>query len=442
MLILVISLISFILICMVVDFIDKNKEKLLEKFNIEKKEIMECPHCFNQYEDLSMHFCKHCDTSLNKKIKYKLPKKLKKKIRYIVLSIIGVIIVGFCAYVGISNFIQKQQEIEQYNRDINLCYETIKNDLNWDNFKKIVDKHSQESNFEPEAYEKLYYAIDERINNIKNGNYDNALISMLDEIKNDKNLNSIANSILEKIEDKKLKAKSYSNINESNKNIEEQKYKEAYDLLETVITDNKDQNQEILDIAKNKQNEIQDKAFEQIITQAQEKINAQDYSSAKTLLEKYKDLGNQTILDMYNNATNEVNRIEAEKKAKEEEERKAREKKEAEEKAKQAEEERKRQQAELDAKKDKLTINSNGKKIWKVCMDSNTFRFQATYRGYGNFIVKLLDSNQDLEEMICNEIGDYNVDKTVQVVKGNYYYIETYVSDGSWNGTWWGTYGD
>ena len=75
-------------------------------------------------------------------------------------------------------------------------------------------------------------------------------------------------------------------------------------------------------------------------------------------------------------------------------------------------------------------------------MTSNTFRFQARYRGDGNFIVKLLDSNQDLESLIVNEIGDYNVDKTVRVRKGEYYYLETYVSDGSWNGTWWGTYGD
>ncbi len=323
--ILVITLISFILICIVINYINNNKEKLAKKFKLEKKEIMKCPECYKEYEDLELKECTHCNSYLEKEIKYILPQKLKKKITYIVLGIIGVIIVGFCAYVGISNFIQERQRTEQYNNDINLCYETIKNDLNWDNFKKILDKHSQESNFEPDAYEKLYQAIDERINNIKNGNYDNDLISMLDKIKNDKNLNSVTSSISKKIEDKNLKAKSYTNINKSNKNIEEQKYKEAFDLLETVIKNNKEKNQDIVDMATNKQNEIKDKALEQIIAQAQEKINAQDYSSAKTLLEKYKDLGNQTILDMYNNAKNEVDRIEAEKKAKEEEERKAKE---------------------------------------------------------------------------------------------------------------------
>lgn len=400
------------------------KSNSLKKLNVEKKEIMECPHCFNTYDDLTLHFCKHCDTALYRKTKYIFPKELKKKIIYSVIIIIVVIAVVVGLYLGISNFIKEQQRIEKYNNDLSACYETIKNESNYDKFSSIIKEHTEETNFLSEAYEKLYQAVDEKIENLKNGNDDEDLITMLKDIKKKGTSNK-------KIEERYLKATSYSNIIKINQYIEEQKYKEAYDLLGTVITDNKDQNQEIIDIATNKQNEIKDKAFEQIISQAQEKVNAQDYSSAKTLLEKYKDLGNQTILDMYNNATNEVNRIEAEKKAKEEEE-----------KRKQAEEERKRQQAELDAKKDKLTINSNGKKIWKVCMNSNTFRFQATYRGYGNFIVKLLDSNQDLEELICNEIGDYNVDKTVQVVKGNYYYIETYVSNGSWNGTWWGTYGD
>ena len=76
------------------------------------------------------------------------------------------------------------------------------------------------------------------------------------------------------------------------------------------------------------------------------KINNKEYSSAQTLLGKYKDFGNQTIVDMYNNATNEVNRIEAEKKAQEEAERKAKEKKEAEEKARKEAEEKARKKSQ------------------------------------------------------------------------------------------------
>lgn len=428
---LILAIVIVGIICFIINLIDKNKEKLIEKFNIEKKETMKCPNCSKEYEDLSLHFCKNCNTSLNKEMKYKLPKELKRKIFYPIIGLILIVLVGVGGYIGISNYIQEKQRIEKYNNDLITCYETIKNDSNWSNFQLTVGIHKEESDFEIKAYEKLYQAIDERIDNVKNGNEDNKLVEMLERIKKDSTLNSESKTIVEKIERKYLIASSYSNINKANKQIEEQKFKEAYELLATVITNSKDKNQDIVDIATNKQNEIKDKAFEQVITQAQEKMNNKEYSSAQTILSKYKDLGNQTILDMYNSATNEVNRIEAEKKAQEELERR-----------KQQEEERKRQQEELNAKKDQLTINSNGKKIWKVYMTSNTFRFQATYRGSGNFIVKLLNSNQNLEELICNEIGDYNVDKTVKVVKGNYYYVETYVSNGNWNGTWWGTYGD
>lgn len=425
--ILTISIVAFGLACLIMYLIDKNKEKLIEKFKMEKKEIMQCPSCFEEYKDLSLHFCKKCNTSLSKKTKYELPKDLKKKLHYILIGMIAVVIVGILGYVGITNLIKEYEKNRQYNEDIDYCYTAIKDKSNWEGFKIIVNNHKDESDFEQKAYENLFRAIDERIENIKNGNDDEKLVTMLGNAKTD----SLNDNIKTRLEARYLQANSYTNINKANKQIEEQQYKEGYDLLSTVITSNKDKNQDIVEIATSKQNDIKEKALEQVITQAQEKMNGQDYSSAQTILSKYKDLGNQTILDMYNNATNEVNRIEAEKKAQEEAE-----------KRKQQEEERKRQQEELNAKKDKLTINSNGKKIWKVCMTSNSFRFQATYRGSGNFIVKLLDSNQDLEEVICNEIGDYNVDKTVKVVKGSYYYVETYVSNGSWDGTWWGTYGD
>ena len=113
-----------------------------------------------------------------------------------------------------------------------------------------------------------------------------------------------------------------------------------------MITDNKDINKDITDLATNKQNEIKEQMLQQVIIQGQEKINKQEYSSAKTLLGKYKDFGNQTIVDMYNKATNEVNRIEAEKKAQEEAERKARAKKEAEERARREAEEKARKKRE------------------------------------------------------------------------------------------------
>lgn len=341
--ILLVSIISFILICIVINLIDKNKEKLIEKFRLEKLQVMKCPRCYNTYEDMSLHFCKHCNTSLEKEIKYKLPKGLKKKIIYIVLGIIGIAVIAVCSYIGISNYIKEQQRIEKYNNDLQSCYTVIKNDSSWKKFNNLLKEHTEESTFETEAYSNLYKAIDERLENVKDGNDDEQLLSMLKEVKEE---TSTTGYLKDQIEERYLKANSYSNINKANKQIAEQKYIEAYQLLNTVINSNKDKNQDIIDICTNKQNEIKEQTLQQVTSQAQEKINNKEYSSAQTLLGKYKDMGNQTIVDMYNNATNEVNRIEAEKKAQEEAERKAKEKKEAEEKARKEAEEKARKKSQ------------------------------------------------------------------------------------------------
>ena len=356
--------------------------------------------------------------------KIKLPKWLNKKKIFIILgsAIIIAVIISVC--LGIVCYTKEKKRIEKYNNDLSICYEVIKNDSDFEKFTSIIAEHTEETEFSSEAYKKLYQAIDERIENIKDGNDDEKLVSMIKSIKD-------KNSSNQTIANKYLKVNGYSNINKANKYIQEQKYIEAYNLFGTVITDNKDKNKEIVDLAINKQNEIKEQMLQQVIAQGQEKINNKDYSSAQTFLGKYKDLGNQTIVDMYNNATNEVNRIEAEKKAQEEAERR-----------KQQEEERKRQQAELDAKKDKVIVETNGKTIMKVCMSSNTFRLSGTFKGQGHFSVELLDSNQDLYKLMVNEIGDYVVNKSVSVTKGAYYYLQIECTRGSWDLNWSGTYGD
>ena len=271
-------------ICYVVYFISKNKEKIKNKIKnkIKTKNI-------------------------------KIPKWINKK-RIIIFSISIIVII----YLSIT--ITEQKRIEKYNNDLSICYETIKNESNFKKFNAIIDEHPKEAEFSLDAYKKLYQAIDERMEDLKNGN-DEELISMIEKIK-EKNPNNTT------IADKYLEARGYSNINMANYYIQGQDYIKAYSLLEKVITDNKNVDEEIMNIATNKQNEIKDQMLQEVISQAQEKINNQDYSSAKTFLEKYKDFGNQTIVDMHNNVTNELNRIEAEKKAKEEAEEKARIKKE------------------------------------------------------------------------------------------------------------------
>lgn len=390
--IIIILSLSIALIGYIIYFLYKNKEKVK---NIDLKKLI-------------------------KEKKASLPKWLNKKNIFISLGTIATIVIIICSYIGI----KEQQRIEKYNNDLSICYEVIKNDSDFTKFTSIIEEHTKETGFSSDAYKKLYQAIDERIENIKNGNDDEKLINMIKEIKS-------KNSSNQTIANKYLQVNGYSNINKANKYIQEQKYIEAYDLLGTVITDNKDINKEITDLATNKQNEIKEQTLQQVIAKAQEQINNKDYSSAQSTLSNYKDLGNQTIVDMYNNATNEVNRIEAEKKAQEEAERR-----------KQEEEERKRQQAELEAKKDKIIVDTNGKRIYKVCMYSNTFSISGTFKGQGHFSITLLDDNQDFYDLLANEIGDYVVDKSVKVTKGDYYYLQIECTRGSWDLSWSGTYGD
>ena len=326
--VLLVSIIASVLIFAIIYLIDKNKDKIIEKLKIETKEIMKCPVCFKEYDDLKLKNCSHCDAYLEKTTKYIFPKKLKKRIASILFIIIIIVLIIIGVYYGISKYIEEKERQEKYNNDISTCYDLIKNKSDYEEFSDIIENHKEEENFEGDAYNQLYKAIDERVENIKNGNEDKELIDMLSDIK----FSSIYDDedMKNYIDEKYLLAQSYSNLNSANKYIESGSYKDAFDLLQRVISSNKDKNQEIVNIATNRQNEIKDNAFEQIINEAQTQINNQDYSSAQKTLENYKDLGNQAVLDMYNNATNEVNRIEVERKAQEEAERKQRE---AEEKA-------------------------------------------------------------------------------------------------------------
>lgn len=67
--------------------------------------------------------------------------------------------------------------------------------------------------------------------------------------------------------------------------------------------------------------------------------------------------------------------------------------------------------------------------------------FSGSYQGQGNFIVKVLDGNQDLEELVCNEIGDHVLDKRVSVTPGKMYYVQVECSRGTWNMQWTGAGG-
>ncbi|BCZ46851.1 hypothetical protein psyc5s11_29180 [Clostridium gelidum] len=81
-------------------------------------------------------------------------------------------------------------------------------------------------------------------------------------------------------------------------------------------------------------------------------------------------------------------------------------------------------------------VDSNGKQIWKVYISNSSFHFTGTYKGTGNFIVKLSNSNQELVTLIANEIGDFVSDKTVTVPYVGWYYLEIKGTDGKWDYKW------
>ena len=94
-----------------------------------------------------------------------------------------------------------------------------------------------------------------------------------------------------------------------------------------------------------------------------------------------------------------------------------------------------------DVPEDELLIDSNGKQLWKVFALSNSIHFSASFTGSGHFSITLLNDNQDLEELVCNTIGNYVVDKSVEVSPGEMYYIELSTTDGRYNYSWTGTGG-
>lgn len=100
------------------------------------------------------------------------------------------------------------------------------------------------------------------------------------------------------------------------------------------------------------------------------------------------------------------------------------------------------QQAIIDLKKDKKTIAANGKQVWQVYAKSDELHFTGSFRGSGYFGIKVLDGNQDLVDMVVNEIGDYDVDKSIHgLTIDEMYYIQIECTEGRWSCGWTGTYG-
>lgn len=229
-------------------------------------------------------------------------KKSNKKIVIIVVSILVIV----CAIVGLIVFLLTSKS----SKELEYCYEQI-NNYNIENFSKKIDEHSTDNKFEEKAYSQLLKTIDGKIENIKNGQNDEKLSEMLTNLIKDEKYSKIKETLQSKL----ILSQGYSVLNYANTEIEQGNYEKAYTYLKQAIDNQKGKNQNIVDIATNKQNEIKDKLKEQVISNAQNEITNKNYEKAEQILLPYKDIGIQEITDLYNSIQNEMKQAKENKKA-------------------------------------------------------------------------------------------------------------------------------
>ncbi len=269
-----------------------------------------CNNCYTEKTGIktpktSYNAVDNTKTTSNEKMNFNIDKRM------IIFSIIGFLILIFICI-----------QIRNYNDDLEQCYTVAKKDFDWDKFQLIIDKHPiLKSSFEEKAYQELYKAMDEEIEKIKNGDYGTEKESF--NWYNEADKNNVDKEYKDKIKEKQQLIELYKMINTINrKYIKNEKYREAFAELNDIYNAyglcSKGQS-----IAKDEQNKIKDKAVEQVIEVAQERMNKGDYSSTKAILEDFTHLKNKTITDLYNTCEQKV-----EEEKKQDEERKKQEEKE------------------------------------------------------------------------------------------------------------------
>lgn len=228
-------------------------------------------------------------------------KKYQKKLTIIGVSLIIVVIIAI-------------SQIINYNMDLKKCYDVVKKENGWNEFQSIIDKHFiLSSNFEEKAYQQLYKVMDEEIEKIKNGDYGTEEESF--NWYNEADKNKVDKEYKDRIKEKQQLIELYRMINTINrKYIKNGQYREAFSELND-IRNAYGLCKEGQKIAKKEQDKIEDKAIEQVVQIAQDRISKGDYSSTKSILEDFKHLKNETITNLYKTCEQKV---EEEKKAEEE----------------------------------------------------------------------------------------------------------------------------
>lgn len=235
------------------------------------------------------------DTEYGKKCEEQNSKTKNKKGNKKIIILIGIVIITIGVIIG-SVILCKNVQL---SKELKYCYEQI-NSYNIENFDKKIEQYNTDNKFEEKAYNQLLKAVDEKIENIKNGQNDEKLAKMITNlIQNEK-----YSKIKETLQNKLVLLQGYSVLNYANKEIEQSDYEKAYTYLKQAIQNQKDKN--IVEIATNKQNEIKDKLKEQIISKAQSEITNKNYEKAEEILLPYKDIEIREITDLYNSIQKEI----------------------------------------------------------------------------------------------------------------------------------------
>lgn len=183
--------------------------------------------------------------------------------------------------------------------NLNEIYIAIKDNNDWTYAKFLIDEYSEDKDFVSSAHDKVFEALSDKL---KSNDTPKELMELLNCIKQNFDLSSLEHS---KINNYKTLTKKYIELENIDSIIQEEGYISAYEKL-CNMNSTKDEN--LKNKIKEKQQEILDNTLQEVILKAEEQINMNNYQSAKDILKGYIKLKNETITNLYNTVTTELNK--------------------------------------------------------------------------------------------------------------------------------------
>lgn len=223
----------------------------------------------------------------------------ERKNRYIIGGMIIVVTI-ICAYFVIMYFIEEHNLNEAYNYLSN---------YDCDSAYAILERYKDNERFNKRANQKICKCIDEKFLDIKNGKVDDRFDDLLIKIRKRDSVYAYAQNKLDM-------AEAYETLNTADIKLNEGKisYELLYSTLEKYITHEPwGYDKDFVDKAKQKQEEIEDKAVKEAVEIGKKKIEQKDFEGARDYLEKFYKIGNSEIIDLHKQVLKELDKIKEEK---------------------------------------------------------------------------------------------------------------------------------